>query len=131
VLWTVRTETPDDEPTYTYISPEVAALLGYAPDELASERHHFRRLVHPDDRARAIAADVASDADPEGIWDLTYRVIRRDGAVRLVHGVGRRATPLGDYPVVWHGMTIDVTHRLERTEHPPTVDATEPGSSPA
>ena len=67
VLWTVRTETPDDEPRYTYLSPEVATLLGYAPEELASERHHFRRLVHPDDRARAIAADVASDADPHGV----------------------------------------------------------------
>ena len=33
------------------------------------------------------------------------------------------------YPVVWHGMTIDVTHRLERAEHPPTVDAAEPGST--
>ena len=120
-----------DSPTIPTISPESTALFGFSPEELASERQHFRRLVHPDDRARAIAADVASDADPDGVWDLTYRVVHRDGGTRLVHGVGRRATPLGEYPVLWHGMTIDVTHRLDRADREPTVDAREPGTAPA
>ena len=64
------------------------------------------------------------DGDPEGVWDLTVPGGPARRRVRLVHSVGRRATPFGEYPGVWHGVTIDVTARLARGAHPPTVDAT-------
>ena len=87
-----------------------STLLGYTPEELASERQHFRRLVHPDDRARASRPTSPRDADAaEGGWDDTYRVVHRDGAVRLVHGAGAAPRRSAVRPSVWHGVTIDVT----------------------
>ena len=47
-----------------------------------SEVTHLSRIVHPDDRARVDVA-LAHSVDT-GIWDETYRVIRRDGEVRWI-----------------------------------------------
>jgi PAS domain S-box-containing protein len=99
----------DGTARYVYISPEVTALLGYLPEELMNERQHFGRMVHPDDLAATAEADRRADRDPEGRWDAEYRVLRRDGQVRWVRSSGRRATPLGQSPAVWHGITIDTT----------------------
>jgi PAS domain S-box-containing protein len=99
----------DGSGRYVYISPEVTALLGYTPDDLMAERQHFGRLVHPDDLAATAEADRRSDLDPEGRWDAEYRILRRDGQIRWVRSTGRRATPLGQSPAVWHGITVDTT----------------------
>ena len=132
IVWTERQDAPDVPPRYTYISPESVGLLGYAPEELIEERHHFPRLIHPDDVATTLEADRRADVDPDGVWDVVYRVVRRDGAVRTVHSIGRRATRLGVYPVVWHGVTIDVSHRRVAVPMVPTFDAaTDPRSAPA
>jgi len=126
ILWTVRMESPDGPRLYTYISPECFSLLGYTPEELMVEREHFPRLVHVDDVDRVLATSAAIDTDPEGIWEDEYRVVHRDGSVRWMHGIGRRVTPLGEHPAIWHGITIDVTHRhVDETASsaPRTADA--------
>jgi PAS domain S-box-containing protein len=101
---------------YLYMGQRCFELLGYTAEELLAEPYHFPRLVHPDDVDRVVAASAGSDR--AGVWDDEYRVIHRDGSVRWVHGVGRRVTPPGVDPAVWHGVTIDVTAR-----HAPEVPA--------
>ncbi len=82
-------------------------VLGYTPEELIAEPNHFSRLVHPDDRARVESMSRASDVT--GTWEDTYRVLHRDGSTRRLYGRGRRVTPRGVVPELWHGITIDVT----------------------
>jgi PAS domain-containing protein len=43
------------------------------------------------------------------LWDDTYRILRRDGEVRWLHSIGRRVSPEGEVPELWHGVAVDVT----------------------
>jgi PAS domain S-box-containing protein len=92
---------------YTYIGPQAFEILGYTPEELMVESKHFPRMVHPDDRSRV--RDVVSRSDETGIWEDTYRVLRRDGEIRWLHSFGRRVSVPGAIPEVWQGVAIDVT----------------------
>ena len=92
---------------YTYIGPQAFDILGYSPQELMAERKHFPRLVHPDDRKRI--REAVLDSDETGLWEATYRILRRDGGIRWLHAFGRRVSAPGAVPEVWHGVSIDVT----------------------
>jgi PAS domain S-box-containing protein len=107
VAWT-QTVDPDTRfERYTFIGPQVRELLGYTPEELIEERGHFERMVHPEDRPR-IRRSVRR-AERSGIWEDEYRVARRDGGYRWLRSFGRRVTPAGVAPEVWHGIAVDVT----------------------
>jgi PAS domain S-box-containing protein len=99
---------------YTYIGPQVFDILGYTPEELMVESKHFPRMVHPDDRPRV--REVLSRSDLSGIWEDTYRVLRRDGEIRWLHSFGRRVSEPGAIPEQWHGVAIDVTAIQEDPE---------------
>jgi PAS domain S-box-containing protein len=92
---------------YTYIGPQALDILGYTPGELMVESTHFPRMVHPDDRARV---KISSERSVEtGIWEDTYRVLRRDGEIRWLHSFGRRTSAVGELPEIWQGVAVDVT----------------------
>jgi PAS domain S-box-containing protein len=92
---------------YTYIGPQAFDILGYTLEELMVERRHFPRMVHPDDRARV--RETLSRSERSGVWEDTYRILRRDGDIRWLHSFGRRVSPPGAIPEVWHGIAVDVT----------------------
>ena len=104
---------------YTYIGPQALAILGYTPEELMAERKHFPRLVHPDDRKRIRESVLHSQET--GLWEASYRVLRRDGGIRWLRAFGRRVSPPDEVPQVWHGVSIDVTaFRAEPEVEPET-----------
>ena len=107
IPWTETIHPETGAERYTYIGPQSLELLGYTPEELMVESTHFPRMVHPDDRARI--RDSVTRAGEAGSWDDTYRVLRRDGEVRWLHSIGRRVSPEGEIPELWHGVAIDVT----------------------
>lgn len=92
---------------YTYIGPQALDILGYTPEELMVDRKHFPRMVHPDDRKRV--RESVRHSDETGLWEATYRILRRDGGVRWLHAFGRRVSAPGAVPEFWHGVSIDVT----------------------
>ena len=94
----------------TYFGPQVAEVLGYTPEELIGEVDHFRRLVHPDDLERALAAAATCDETGEP-WDLVFRAIARDGRVVWLHSVGV-VTAREAGRTVWQGVTLDVTSQF-------------------
>ena len=72
----------------------------------------WRAGVHPDDRARVEAA-VQRCADPQGdgVYDVEYRVIRKnDGVERWVATRGQTHFD-HDRPVSFYGVAIDITDR--------------------
>ena len=95
----------------TYMSAGCYDLVGYTPEELLAERDHFGRLVHPDDQD--FVAALEAEANETGIWDAVYRVVHRDGSVRWLHSVGTRVPDPPPGTIVWHGVGIDVTARVE------------------
>jgi PAS domain S-box-containing protein len=101
---------------YTYIGPQAFDIMGYTPEELMVDRKHFPRMVHPDDRARV--RKTVARSDETGIWEDTYRILRRDGGTRWIHSFGRRVSPPGVIPEVWHGIAVDVTAIHAKPEAP-------------
>jgi PAS domain S-box-containing protein len=113
ISWSVAFDRRTGTDHFLYISPEAESIVGLTPEQLIGEPGHFPRLVHPDDRARVAEANQRSEAT--GWWEDTYRVVRPDGAIRWVFGRGRLAEdPSSASDVsVWHGVTIDVTAKVE------------------
>ena len=110
-MWTEVTDLATGVARYTYMSPAAIELVGYTAEELLAEREHFGRLVHPDD-VELIAMHNA-EANETGVWDVVYRVTHRDGSIRWLHSLGRRAPDALPGTEVWHGLGIDVTARVE------------------
>ena len=103
VLWTTETDLATGVERYTFIGPQSVEILGYPPEELMLELHRFRRLLHPDDRARVMAASARSLET--GLWDEEFRIVARDGRVRRVRSIGRPVpAPVGT--ARWQGVTI-------------------------
>jgi PAS domain S-box-containing protein len=107
IPWTESVDPETGFERYTHIGPQALEILGYTPEELMVARSHFPRMVHPDDRPR-IRESVRRAADT-GVWEDEYRVFRRDGEIRRLRSFGRRITPPGVAPEIWHGVAIDVT----------------------
>jgi PAS domain S-box-containing protein len=116
IPWTEEIHPETGFERYTYIGPQAYDILGYTPEELMVERKHFPRMVHPDDRARIRTGVIL--AGETGLWEDTYRVLRRDGKIRWLHSLSRRSSPPGVMPEVWQGVTVDVTASRAKPETP-------------
>ncbi len=109
--------------TLTY-SDEAFRIGGHAPQAWVPTAARFLAAVHPADRARVglFLAHARAGAEP---LDLDYRLVRPDGAVRVVH---QRAALLRDAaggPTTLVGTVLDVTDQraLEaRLAHQATHD---------
>jgi len=119
IPWTETIHPETGEDRYTYIGPQAEEILGYTPEELSIERKHFPRMVHPDDRARV--RDSVKISEEIGVWEATYRVLRRDGGIRWLHAFGRRISPRGELPEIWQGVSVDVTTTHVQDEAQPVV----------
>ncbi len=91
IPWTETIHPETGFERYTYIGPQAFEILGYTPEELMDEPKHFPRMVHPDDRPRVDHSVQRSDET--GVWEDTYRILRRDGEIRWTPLV--RAAHLG------------------------------------
>jgi PAS domain S-box-containing protein len=116
IPWTEEIHPETGFERYTYIGAQAFDILGYTPEELMVERKHFPRMVHPDDRGRV--REVVLRSDGTGLWEDTYRVLRRDGGIRWLHSFGRRSSPPGVVPESWEGVSIDVTASRAQPEMP-------------
>ncbi len=100
----------------TWASPRFREMLGFGADEAVS-MIEVARLVLPADVPMVQAAMIeANRPDGSGVFDQLYRVIRKDGAVRWVHGRGATTFAEVDGKRVQlrtTGTILDVTEREE------------------
>ncbi|WP_438029874.1 PAS domain-containing protein [Sorangium sp. So ce233] len=68
----------------TYVSDNVATVLGHRPVDLLSGAVTFSSLVHPDDRERVTGEIAACAAVGRDRFEQEYRVVCGDGRVRWV-----------------------------------------------
>lgn len=92
-------------------SAEMFRILGLDPaaGALAPEVY-LKRCVHPDDRARVQAATHKTHFKGEA-YDLHYRIVRPDGAVRHVHSVAKPLCDATGKCVRIVGTLADITDR--------------------
>jgi diguanylate cyclase (GGDEF)-like protein/PAS domain S-box-containing protein len=98
----------DDSASTLYVSPQVEELLGYAPEEWMSDGDLWLRIIHPDDRARAMAENQRHNETGDG-FSLDYRVYRKDGRLAWIHDEARMVRDERGTPTFSLGVMSDVT----------------------
>jgi PAS domain S-box-containing protein len=99
---------------YSYVSPGVQESFGLDPKALMEMPSVDHAWVHPDDRARFVAALENSAAGLTRL-DEEIRVARAGGGYKWVRSLGTpRRQPDGS--VIWDGVALDVTERREALE---------------
>ena len=104
----------DARGTIRYISPQVEAVLGYAPERWYAGADVWEDNLHPDDRERVLAASARTYTEQRD-FACEYRMHAADGRVVWI---AERETIVRDAearPSFCRGVMFDVT-RLKTTE---------------
>jgi PAS domain S-box-containing protein len=99
----------------TYISPQQSLLFGYTNEEMLADPTLWARTVHPDDRDRVLAADIASNRDLDEQFSREYRMISKDGRIVWVQDTCSIVRMPGKDPY-WQGFMVDITERKRAEE---------------
>jgi len=93
---------------FTFLSPSVAGVLGYAPDELAC---HYSRLLtaSPVNRDGQRHADLSTEGLRQPRFELSVR--HRDGSTRNLEVIESPVFDGGGNVVCVEGMAYDITER--------------------
>ena len=90
------------------LSDEVCRIFGVQPVDLPQWHERWLKLIHPEDRPRA--AEVAAAAlRGDARYDVEYRVVRPDGAERIVHSQGDVTWDESGRPLRQFGVLQDIT----------------------
>ena len=106
----------DDHASSLYVSPQVEAMLGYTSEEFLADPEMWVKLLHPDDRARALAENVRHNETGEP-YRLEYRMIAKDGRTVWVLDEASMVRDARGNPRYSHGVLLDVTDRKRREEN--------------
>ncbi len=106
----------DDAASSMYMSPQIFDVLGYTAEEFTADPEMWVKVLHPDDRVRALAENVRHNetGDP---FRLEYRMIAKDGGTVWVLDEARMVRDDRGNPRYSHGAMIDVTERKRREEN--------------
>ena len=96
-----------------YDSPQIEAMLGYPANTFEEDPHYWEKILHPEDRERMMAAEVA--ATERGEFKLEYRVLASDGRVVWLRDDAAIIRDEEGHPRFWQGVIFDITER-KRTE---------------
>ncbi|MGZ8578749.1 MAG: putative bifunctional diguanylate cyclase/phosphodiesterase [Actinomycetota bacterium] len=105
----------DENASTLYISPQVEALLGFSPEEWYADDEMWPRILHPDDRARALAENTRHNETGEP-FRLEYRMFAKDGHVVWVHDEARIVRDEQGLPRYSHGVMVDISDRKRSEE---------------
>ena len=97
------------------MSPQVEEMLGYTQEEWLDDPDLWVKLLHPEDRERALAEANHARATGE-TFDAEYRLVSRDGREMWVHDKAVRVEVGGEATVVWQGVLLDITERKRAEE---------------
>jgi PAS domain S-box-containing protein len=101
-------------------SDELYRIYGLTPQEGPVDLAIVREMIHPDDRERVFRA--AEDAVREGIHtEAEHRVVRPDGEVRTVQGLGTVKRDASGRAYEMFGTGQDITERKRAEEEHQTL----------
>jgi PAS domain S-box-containing protein len=108
---------PDDPDVSrtTYVSPQQGQLFGYSDEEMIADPTLWASTIHPDDRERVLAADIASNRNVDEHFSMEYRMISKDGRIVWVQDTCSLVKVRGKAPY-WQGFILDITERKQAEE---------------
>jgi PAS domain S-box-containing protein len=104
-----------EEGPWRYISPQIETLFGFSREEWMSGAKVWREHILPEDRQRAMDAELQL-LSGEGRMHCEYRIVGRDGRVMWIR---EEAEPLRDEhgrPSQLQGVMYDITDRKAAEE---------------
>lgn len=97
-----------------YVSPAAESVFGKTDEQMSRSFSEWSDLLHPDDRSRVLEKwEHATHGAP---FEVEYRIVAPQGAMRWIQTKGRCATDAGGAVVRIDGMSRDVTERREQEE---------------
>ncbi len=100
-----------------YISPQIASLLGFTPEEWMADPRRWRTQLHPEDRERVLhAVKHFFRAQQAEECELEYRIYTRQGREVWVHDTRRLVRDEKGAPLYVQGIALDVTERRRAVE---------------
>lgn len=104
-------DTLDESEPALYMSPQVEGMLGYAPEEWLLDPDLWTKLLHHEDRERALA-EAGRARSTGGPFRMEYRLIAKDGRTVWVRDEAVRVeSQEARCPAGWQGIIIDITER--------------------
>ncbi len=95
---------------WRYVSPQVEEILGFTPEEFLGDPGLWARLVHPDDRARALAVESPDALGNRDTNPIEYRMFTKAG--RIVWMLDEAVLELDEHDIpVWHGVLYEISER--------------------
>lgn len=95
-----------------YISPQIEAVLGYAPEEWLADPGLWVKLLHPDDQDRVLTEVQGSRPDSHGVlFRSEYRIFTRKGAVLWLRDEAIAVRNDQGEPEFLQGIMFDITDR--------------------
>jgi diguanylate cyclase (GGDEF)-like protein/PAS domain S-box-containing protein len=95
---------------WRYVSPQVEEILGYSPDEWTANPGLWAKLLHPDDRERALEQETHKTLGERNPPPVDYRMMTRDGDTVWILDEAVLEEDESGVPV-WHGVLYDITER--------------------
>jgi diguanylate cyclase (GGDEF)-like protein/PAS domain S-box-containing protein len=100
----------DGSASTVYISPQVESMLGYTPQEWIADPDLWSKVLHPDDRDRALAENRRHNETGEP-FRMEYRMFHRDGSLVWIHDEAVMVRGERGAPGFSHGVLMDVSER--------------------
>jgi diguanylate cyclase (GGDEF)-like protein/PAS domain S-box-containing protein len=97
---------------WRYVSPQVEEILGYTAGEFKRDSGLWLRLLHPDDRERALEVESKEILGDRKTTPVEYRMCTRGGDVVWMLDEAVLEADEEGVPV-WHGVLYEVTARKE------------------
>jgi diguanylate cyclase (GGDEF)-like protein/PAS domain S-box-containing protein len=95
---------------WRYVSPQVEEILGYTPEEWLADAGLWARLLHPEDRERALEQETRKTMGTRNPPPVDYRMITRDGRTVWILDEAVLEPDEAGTPI-WHGVLYDITER--------------------
>jgi diguanylate cyclase (GGDEF)-like protein/PAS domain S-box-containing protein len=95
---------------WRYVSPQVEEILGYRPEDFVRDPGLWARLLHPEDRERALAIESEDHLGNRSTRPVEYRMHTREGKVVWIHDEAV-LEPDEEGTPVWHGVLYDISRR--------------------
>jgi diguanylate cyclase (GGDEF)-like protein/PAS domain S-box-containing protein len=110
----------DEHATTLYVSPQVEALLGYTCEDWTGNADLWVRILHPDDRALALAENARHIETGEP-FRLEYRLFAKDGRLVWIRDEATLVRDVWGAPLHSIGVMMDITDRKRAEEKATSV----------
>jgi diguanylate cyclase (GGDEF)-like protein/PAS domain S-box-containing protein len=105
----------NEQAAAVYVSPQIERVLGYSQQEWLADPELWPKILHPDDRARALAENARHNETGEP-FALEYRMLTRDGRVVWVFDQASLVRDEQGAPLFSHGVMLNISERKRDEE---------------